>query len=427
MKKNIISSLTCPSCGKTLQVSYVPNIKYSQENDEIVYGIAKCDCLEYPIVSGILVYKELAPSKKAIKIIKNAKSMSDLESSIYLFTGEKAVNLALKFESFLRRTLFKHFKLTFWKVASCIENSPFATYAKYRFSCPSLVSAMPMFPLLKKALNNGDKVLDLGCGMGHLTYMLSRHIKKSDIYCADISFRGLYFARHYLLGEGSNYILLDATTTFPFASKLFKVSYSMDALPFIENKKNCASEMERITKDDGLILFIHIHNKLVPFIANGLPLTPKEYVELFDGSFTSRLFSEKALMNTFFSNSKLDLSKASDMKDVDASDAISLVLSKNKEYFTQYETYFSAMPNALVASGDEKFIVNPLYRKQKSKYVRVFPASRYEEEYYLIKDFFPVSVDANISETELKKKLVMIPVPKNYTTGKEQMKYHLWR
>jgi SAM-dependent methyltransferase len=427
MKAGVIESLICPACKAALRLSYIPDLGSAKNGQEIEFGVAACDCRKYPIVFGILIFKELKHSKEAIDNIINSRTNYSLEKTVMLFMEERVVNFVLHLEIMFKRFFGRGFRMTFWKLATFIENSPFATYAKYRFSCPSLISAMPFFPVVKKALSNGDKMLDLGCGMGHLTYMLSRHINKSGIYCADISFRGLYFARRYLLGTNSNYILLDANTAFPFTSKSFKVSYSMDALPFIHDKKNCANEMGRITKDDGLILFIHIHNKLVPFIANGLPLTPKEYVGLFDGAFISKLFSEKNLMKIFFSDSKLDLRPPSDMKDVDSSDAISLLLSKEKTYFTQYEPFFSAMPNALTASGDEKFILNPLYRKRKDKYVRVFPASRYEEEYYLIKDFFPVSVDVSTSDVELKKKLIMIPVPKNYTTGKEQMRFHLWR
>jgi SAM-dependent methyltransferase len=432
MREKIIGSLRCPLCGKNLGVSYVPELKSAREGDDILFGIAGCGCRKYPVVYGILVFKELKCSKEAIEKIINSKTDLSLEKTVVLFMEEQFIGLVLHLEMIFKRFFGRPFRMTLWKLATFIKNSPFATYAKYRFSCPSLISAMPLFPVIKKALSNGGEILDLGCGMGHLTYLISRHFGAKNIYCADISFRGLYFARRFLPGKDSNFILLDANMAFPFADKTFQAVISMDALPFIENKAACVNEIDRVLKQDGLVAFVHLHNKLVPFIANGLPLTPQGYKDLFPKNYKIRSYSEAELMNMIFHGEDLDLGKDTNIEAVNRSDAISMVAVHGQDYLTKYPGYFDFSGISLRTDGSayegEKIILNPIYRKRKGKYALVFPAPRYEEEYYLIKDYFPGTVDPNTPEETLKRKMILIPAPENYMKKGEQLNYlRLWR
>jgi SAM-dependent methyltransferase len=422
MRQEVIRSLFCPLCGAGLDISYVPELGSAREGQEIMFGVAACRCREYPVVSGILIYKELKSSRSAIDAVKKAVTDRDLEKTVMLFMGEKFVSFALNLESFFNKLFGRRFNMSFWKLATFIENSPFATYAKYRFSCPSLISAMPFFPVIKAALSGGGRLLDLGAGMGHLSYLVSGHFGSKDLFCADISFRGLYFTRRYMAGEGASCILLDAKEKLPFADAFFKVIISMDALQYIEEKELCAKEIDRAMQKEGLMIFVHIHNKLVPGIAAGRPLTPEGYRGLFPADHAFRFFTEIGLMRIMFSGKGVDLQTGSPIDEVNASDAIAFVGSRDGKYFKKYEGYFDMLREF------GRYILNPLYRKRRGKYVRVFPAQRYEEEYYLIGDFFPGSVDPRLPEEELKRKLVLIPVPVNYMKAKEQLNYvRLWR
>jgi SAM-dependent methyltransferase len=422
MRQEVVRSLFCPSCGAGLDISHIPDLEAAREDKEILFGVAACKCREYPIVSGILIYKGMKQSGTAVEMIKRARTRGDLERTIMLFMGEKFVNLALKFESFFNKLFRRRSIMSFWKLATFIENSPFATYAKYRFSCPSLISAMPFFPVIKSALTGGGKILDLGSGMGHLSYLISGHFGSRDLFCADISFRGLFFTKRYMAGEGASCILLDAKEKLPFHDGFFKVVISMDALQYIEEKELCAKELDRAMLRDGLMVFVHIHNQLVPGIAAGRPLSPEGYRGLFPSDNEFRFFTEISLMRTMFSGSGVDLKAASRMDEVKASDAIAFIVSRNAGIFRKYESYFA------LSTDLRRYILNPLYRKRKGKYVRVFPAARYEEEYYLIGDFFPETVDPCLPDEELKRKLVLIPVPENYMKKNEQLNYvRLWR
>ncbi len=422
MRPEVITSLFCPSCGAGLDVSYVPDLVSAREGREVMFGVAACKCREYPIVSGILIYKDMKPSRAAIDAIKKAGTDRDLEKTVMLFMGERFVNFALNLESFFHKLFGKRSGMSFWKLATFIENSPFATYAKYRFSCPSLISAMPFFPLIKEALPGGGRILDLGSGMGHLSYLISGHFGSKDLFCVDISFRGLYFTKRFMAGKEASCILLDAKEKLPFTDSSFKVIVSMDALQYIEEKELCAKELDRVMMKDGLMLFVHIHNKLVPGIAAGRPLTPDGYRALFPADYTFRFFTEVGLMRNMFSGRGVDVQASNPMDKVNASEAIAFVGSRDGRYFKKYGSYFD-LPREF-----GKYILNPLYRKRRGKYVRVFPAERYEEEYSLIKDFFPSSVDPLLPEEDLKRKLVLIPVPENYMKDNEQLNYiRLWR
>jgi hypothetical protein len=63
-----------------------------------------------------------------------------------------------------------------------------------------------------------------------------------------------------------------------------------------------------------------------------------------------------------------------------------------------------------------------------SIFVRRPPSNFYEKEYYLIKEFFPEKVPANLSENALKKKLILIPAPINFMKkGERWFRVRLWR
>ena len=423
MRIEALGSMVCPSCGGRLEIIYLPKLGSAQEAEDVRFAVAGCKCREYPVVSGILIFKQMDGSQSAIKAIRSALTDHGLEKTALIFMTEKFVKLAMRFELFLKHSLHLDLNLSFWKLASLIENSPFATYAKYRFSCPSLISAMPFLPAVKEAMNTGGRMLDLGSGMGHLSYLLSGIVSTKDLYCADISFRGLYFTQRYMAGKGASCILLDAKEKLPFTDGFFRVVISMDALQYIEEKEMIAREIDRTLEKAGLLVLAHIHNKLVPFQADGLPLTPEGYLKLFPSEYRFRAFAERTLMDIMFSGSGSDLDKGDPAVKVNVSDAIAMVGSRSGDHFREYPDYFS-----LNSGLPGKYILNPLYRKRKGKYVRVFPCSRYEEEYYLIKDYFPETMDPGTPEEDLKRKLILIPVPENYMKKGEQLNYlRLWR
>ena len=108
------------------------------------------------------------------------------------------------------------------------------------------------------------------------------------------------------------------------------------------------------------------------------------------------------------------------------SDAVSMVLSKKPFTADKDLNKFEGSFDAGRLKG--RTILNPLYMKVGSAYKLKFPSDFYEEEYYLIKDYFPGSISTDSKESDLRKKFVLIPVPDEFTRKNERLyRFKLWR
>lgn len=427
MRTEIIKDLKCSSCGSAFKVLYVAPHADSGDGD-MNYGIASCGCGEFPIVDGILVTRKYEFLPQVIEIVKKARSKYALQKAIIpLLKQETFVSLLLKLSFMSERLFGRGFNLSFWKLITFLKDSRWATYLKYRFSCPSFISGMSLLPVFKKAASDGGMILDLGCGVGHLAFLISKYCGEEKVVCADKHFKNLYLARNYIVGPKASYICLDADEKIPFREKMFSAITSMDAFHYIEQKQMLADEFKRALKDNGVLFLIHLHNKNVPCIAKGLPLTPEGYAGLFPG-FTCRMFPERHLVESVFHDSGIDLGREVPYDEVNRSDSISMVLTRNSGYLGKYDGYFTFRRTAKESGKKSQIILNPLYMKVGREYVRRFPSDFYEEEYYLIKEFFPEAVDAGIIPDGLLRKLIFIEVPVNYKKEGERLyRFRIWR
>ncbi len=413
----IPAGLKCHLCGSDLSLTYQPAFRYDPE-----YAVAACKCREYPVINGILLYKAHPRAKQAIDIIRNARNNDELQASVSLLIGEQFVRGLLRLTMLMKKIFPKWKGFSLWMLSSFIVDSRWATYVKYRFSAPSLISGMALIPVVKKAASKGGPVLDFGCGFGHLSYLIARQIGAENITCADRDFINLFFARNYLPGASSSFICLDGNEPLPFKDGAFSAVVSMDCFHYVEKKELLAGELMRSLKNNGAMVFIHSHNINKPNISRGMALTPEGYAELFK-PFGVKMVPEEALLAAVFNGKGADLGADVPAGEVSSAADLSFVASADRGYFGAYESYFELKGGI----DGEKFILNPLYRKRADKYVRVFPSDFYEEEYAKIKNYLPEDVDPKLPEEELKRKLILIPVPDNYKRENEQTSIHLWR
>jgi len=106
--------------------------------------------------------------------------------------------------------------------------------------------------LLKKS--KAKKVLDLGCGSGRHTILLSK--ERFEVYSTDVSSTGLKLTRKWLKKEGLSAQLKKASCydKFPFRDNFFDAVISTQVIHhnFHNKVKFCISEIERVLKPKGM-------------------------------------------------------------------------------------------------------------------------------------------------------------------------------
>lgn len=379
MKKELLKLMRCPCCGTDFEIE-----KICSENEKgIVNGLIRCECDEFPIIESILILKRGYTKEP---IIKSIKKMESTEEFVALLFGNYFDNVITedicKFASFLESKgmygqilgkilliIVKHRTEKSYKKYSSknlsfydtLGNNPWGVYLKHRFSLESFWSIYPFIPLLKK---NKKRILDMCCGMGHVSFVISKYINPSELICVDASFSNLYLAKKYFAPD-AEFICLDGNYPLPFKDGIFSSGLMMDAFHYIDARASLANELERVLHPEGLLLFLHVHNSLVHNLGAGKPLPPSVWINLFN-DLNVKALPEKKVVEDFIFKDKLDLLKEYSENEINSSNAINIIVSKNKSLFDIYEKIGSDF-----LKNKRNLIINPLYeiRNERKKIV----------------------------------------------------------
>ncbi|HMK03437.1 MAG TPA: class I SAM-dependent methyltransferase, partial [Ferruginibacter sp.] len=63
--------------------------------------------------------------------------------------------------------------------------------------------------LIKEGLNTASKVLELGCGIGTMTFLLSKTVKRGHIEAVDISPESIGFCKHRIKSANTSFVTAD--------------------------------------------------------------------------------------------------------------------------------------------------------------------------------------------------------------------------
>ncbi len=291
MKQELLELMKCPYCGTDFEVHET----YEEKDREIINGCIKCECSEYPILRGILNLKINPLSKYSLELLKKGKikeavmlllgpnvegiwTISDFLRSKHL-GGQFFSNILLILVAmWAEHDTKKYFKddLSF---CDLLGKNSYQVYLKHRFSSETLWPVYPFIPLLKE---NKERILDLGCGRGHASFIISTYVKPEGLVCADHTFKSLYLTKKYF-ATNAQFICLDANYPLPFKDDCFDSVFMLDALHYIKTRAQLANELKRVLYPQGLILLLHLHNSLTYNIGAGYPLTPRAWINLFRG------------------------------------------------------------------------------------------------------------------------------------------------
>ena len=443
MREEVLELMKCPYCDSKL---YSDNI-YA-ENDELIEGCIACECTRYPLLEGILILSACSLKDRLVQLIEKKRSREAIGFALNYFNNKPNFSRTAEFMGRNRRLIGR----ILWQVEKlnakiCCRNyfnglnhpfcdllgkGNFDNYLKDRFSSESLWSLYPFIQMLK---GFRERVLDLSCGAGHSSFILSANIKPKQLFCADCNFRTLSLNRNYM-AKGADYFCIDANYPLPFADGIFSSVLMLDAFHSIPSRASLAREMERVISQQGLLLLLHVHSSLYRDYAYGHPLPPSGWARLFQ-KLSVRVLSEKTIVEDFLSNDMLDLQRESPTADLNCSMAFTIVGCGDSSAFRIYRHLWRDALN-----DKNNLVINPIYSIKHTSgklFLKLkYPSDYFRREYHLTEkylheqclissdlaeafkgrfldmDYSKASKRERMEIDDLMKKFVIISVPKKY-------------
>ena len=433
MRQEFLKLMKCPYCGTDFEIEEV----YEENGREIINGAVKCECGVYPILHGILNLKINPLSKHALELLKEGKP----KEALMLLLGPNVEGVweltdflqAKQPGRFFRKVLlslvalwakFNTRKYLKEELSLCDLLGKNQTYFKHRFSAETLWSIYPFIPLLKR---NRKRILDLGCGRGHASFIISNYVTPEELVCADHTFKSLYLAKKYFVKE-AQFICMDADYPLPFKDNIFDSVFMLDAFHYVPTRAQLAKELKRVVSLQGLLLLLHLHNSLAHNIGAGYPLTPQAWINLFrGGALENKAIPERRIVENFLLNNKLDLAEEYSGNELNSSNAISIISSKDQSLFGVYDKVDSYFLN-----NKNNLVINPIYKMKeegdKILLKQEFPSEFFRMEYPLTEKYLPercvidkrfvngrIVCVSDLDEIEdLMRRFVVINVPEKY-------------
>jgi SAM-dependent methyltransferase len=295
---SVLSTLHCPYCGSSLESE-----TGKPAGPSIEYGTVRCACHTYPIVEGIPILQHMDGLDRVLAFVRAGERKRALLEAFDVFRIRWARQTPWHRAGYYLgcRRLVSGNGLTFEGGAQLVRQPRvFADYLVHRYANPSFLAAIgPMMRLEqladRPASSTGcTRVLDLACGAGHATFLMTLLHPNLSVISVDQDFVSLYLAKRFLVPDGT-FVCYDVEASSPFPADFFDAIFCLDAFHYFKSKKAVVSELRRTSRTDALWLFPHLHNALQHNLVAGLPLSPEKYLECFDLP-DARLFDEAEIL-----------------------------------------------------------------------------------------------------------------------------------
>jgi SAM-dependent methyltransferase len=255
------------------------------------------------------------------------------------------------------RRLIRNANLSFEDAIELVRKPKgFADYLYQRFANPSFMSDMVLMSLLAPnadAAQGPFRFLDLACGAGHASFLVSNWFPNVSVVAADHDFVSLYLAKRFLAPKAA-FVCTDSEAPSPFPAAHFDAVHCLDAFHYLKAKRAVVAELIRVTKAHALWLFPHQHNALVENVTPGIPLSPDAYEKCFE-AVAPLLFDEADLRRAAVSGHGATVELA--RRPADLSEAQSLAIVGGSGAIRQEPEPFSM----LTARHRINLGINPIY------------------------------------------------------------------
>ncbi len=413
-----MENLVCPCCEKRLV------LEESHGSDIGDFGILKCDCYEYPMVSGIpiIVRKKLYNSDSSLKdisalikrkqfreaffdlilsCVKNSPGSDLLIHSIpWVRKIPRVKRVCRRININRRRKSAKEFLLRLPKSATAREiidfyfayfgnqNRDARDYFYYRFGQPRHLVALS----LASTITGTQPIIDLACGMGHITRGISNMYPGNEVIGLDRDYFLLYIAKHFIAPNAS-FICCDADAPLPFKSSLAAGVLCVNSFHFLSNKELCAKELTRIIHDDGMIAIAALRHSFFKVKTPNIALPPEGYLKLFPER-EKILVADREILNDYISCKGPDLSGQLPLADAKKEPLISIIVSNSRALFKEHGM-FCKFPHQYGTLS-----INPLYTRESTKdnsgagetYSLRFPSEFYRKDNPEMAGYLPETI-----------------------------------
>jgi SAM-dependent methyltransferase len=400
--------LRCPFCGGSFSAS-----RGDQHVGESDYDVLTCYCSHYPVVAGIPILKKDPTGilDTVLALIEAGRHREALLALISPTNSALAPAWIRSLPSARWNRWLKHLMhqraLRHWQEQAaallteqdgrvtacalfdfCFPNRNTYNYFAFRFGQPRHLVALSFISIIHQTKK---PILDLACGVGHLTYHLVQRAQGQPVIGVDDLFFGLYMAKHWVAPEAT-YICCAADTALPFPDGAFSVAFCSDAFHYFLSKTTSMRELERLTQDDGLIMLVSIRNMLVQNRHGGLQLPPEGYQALV-ADMPYRCVANSAVLGRYLQKQGPPLARSAGLGSLAHEPLLSIVASHEPEVFQDYGP-FTNWPHA-----EGYLSVNPLYEVERRDGFgkvclrRMFPSALYEEENAECKEYLPEIVE----------------------------------
>lgn len=259
-------------------------------------------------------------------------------------------------------------------------------YFLFRFGQPRHLAALELLTLFQ---HESGPIVDIACGIGHLTHYLTSACASPLVVGLDRNFVQLLVAKRFV-APGAEFVCCEADKPLPFRTNAFAGGVCSDAFHYFQRTIGCVREMERVIESRGAKVVTRVANALVE-PHEGYELTPDGYRSLFtDGQ--SAIVDERTLMSRYLSKLGPNLARTPPSQELREAKWLSIVVSSSQELFREY----GVMDHWPHATG--RLRINPLYQEQAPDELGnrdmtfQFPSKWYEIEDCAYREYAPASI-----------------------------------
>ncbi len=155
----------------------------------------------------------------------------------------------------------------------------------------------------------------------------------------------------------------------------------------MSNRGVVGNECQRTVKDDGALIWLHLHNALSENTSEGFPLSPSQWSDLM-GDVDTTIIPEDNVINQYMKERKLDLNAQYSEAEINSSGALCMVGTKDQSIIRTYNEIGSP---SFDSPGST--IINPIYdinsQNGKIELTRTDVNKIYRTEYPLTFKYLP--------------------------------------